>query len=100
MPLLKRHVFVALIFMLKRCTNSSLSEFGYSTQKLTITFLAPTPVVAFFSKPSFYYSDPCADPCINDNRPLILAKTLARSTLIFKTFYVFRETEVLTVSVE
>lgn len=96
MPLLKRHVFVALIFMLKRCTNSSVSESGYSTQKLTITFLAPAPAVVFFSKPSFYYSD----PCINDNRPLILAKTLARSTLIFETFYAFRETEVLTVSVE
>ena len=82
MPLLKRHVFVALIFMLKHCTNSSLSEFGYSTQKLTITFLAPTLAVAFFSKPSFYYSD----PCINDNRPLILAKTLARSTLYLKRF--------------
>lgn len=95
MPFLKRHVFVALIFMLKRCTNSSL-ESGYSPQKLTITFLAPTPAVVFFSKPSFYYSD----PCINDNRPLILAKTLARSTLIFETFYAFRETEVLTVSVE
>lgn len=96
MPFLKRRVFVAFIFMLKRYTNSSLSESGYSTQKLTITFLAPTPAVVFFSKPSFYYSD----PCINDNRPLILAKTLARSTLIFETFYAFRETEVLTVSVE
>ena len=93
---LKRHVFVALIFMLKRCTNSSLSKFGYSTLKLTIKVLAPTPAVAFFSKPSFYYSD----PCISGNRPLILAKTLAGRTLIFETFYVFRETEVLTVSVE
>ena len=88
--------FVALMLMLKRCTNSPLSEFGYSALKLTITSLAPTPAVAFFSKPSFYYSD----PCINDNRPLILAKTLPGRTLIFETFNVLRETEVLTVSVE
>ena len=89
------HHWLTYVFI-RICTNSSLSEFGYSTQKLTITFLAPTPAVAFFSKPWFYYSD----PCINDSKPLILAKTLARSTLIFETFYVFRETEVLTVSVE